>query len=101
MDDQQFFPGTNGGPSERTREIVDEEVRRIVDECYQAAVNELQDNRERLEALTRALLEHETLDEDDAYRAAGFDRRPKALESGDDPDIDRVAPAANAAAIDA
>jgi cell division protease FtsH len=101
MDDQQFFPGTNGGPSERTREIVDEEVRRIVDECYHLAINELQENRDRLEALTKALLEHETLDEDDAYRAAGFDRRPKALESGDDPDIDRVAPAANTASIDA
>jgi len=33
-------------------------------------------NRDKLESLTMQLLEHETLDEDDAYRAAGFHRDP-------------------------
>ena len=36
----------------------------------------LRENRERLDSLAHALLEHETLDEADAYRAAGFDRPP-------------------------
>jgi cell division protease FtsH len=70
-----------GGPvqvSDETRELVDREVRRIVEACYDRARRTLAANRERLESLTRALLEHETLDEDDAYRAAGFDRDPKA-----------------------
>jgi cell division protease FtsH len=31
----------------------------------------LQQNRDRLDQLAQALLEHETLDEDDAYAAAG------------------------------
>jgi len=81
-------PGEASGPfapdvaSEATRELVDEEVRRIVDECYAAAKEKLADNRERVESLARALLEHETLDEVDAYRAAGFDR----AETAPDPD---------------
>ena len=34
----------------------------------------LQENRSKLDALAGALLEHETLDEDDAYAAAGVTR---------------------------
>jgi cell division protease FtsH len=85
MDDAMLFPGTNGGPSEATRELVDREVRKIIDECYQAALERLREHRDQLESLTKALLEHETLDEDDAYRAAGFDRRPAALDAGPEP----------------
>jgi cell division protease FtsH len=70
-----LFPGVDGA-SESTRELVDREVRRIVDECYSRALAGLRENRERLDSLAHALLEHETLDEADAYRAAGFDRPP-------------------------
>jgi cell division protease FtsH len=90
MDDQVFFPGTNGGPSEHTRELVDREVRKIVDECYRAAVEKLGQHRDRLDRLAKALLEHETLDEEDAYRTAGFDRRPAALDEGGTPELDGV-----------
>jgi cell division protease FtsH len=69
-----YGPGGQVQVSDETRELVDREVRRIVDACYDRARRMLDANRERLESLTRALLEHETLDEDDAYRAAGFDR---------------------------
>jgi cell division protease FtsH len=34
----------------------------------------LKENRARLDGLAEALLEHETLDEDDAYAAAGVER---------------------------
>ena len=34
------------------------------------------ENRSRLDSLVQALLEHETLDEDDAYAAAGVERTP-------------------------
>jgi cell division protease FtsH len=71
-DDAVLFPGSPGSASQETLELVDSEVRRIVDECYEIAVGKLTENRERLEALARALLEHETLDEKDAYRVAGF-----------------------------
>ena len=70
-----YYPGSSS-VSDATRELVDSEVRRIVDECYVDAVTKLRENRDRLEALTQSLLEHETLDELDAYRAAGFERPP-------------------------
>jgi cell division protease FtsH len=76
-DEQALFPGTGSGPSEETRQIVDAEVRRIVDECYVRAVARLRENRERLERLAQALLEHETLDERDAYETAGFPPPPR------------------------
>jgi cell division protease FtsH len=87
-DDPMFFPGTNGGPSEATRELVDEEVRTIVDECYDKALHRLRENRDRLETLAQTLLEHETLDEEAAYKAAGFERKPPQAETGGTPDID-------------
>ena len=74
-DQPTLFPGA-GDASERTREMVDEEVRRILEECERIAMSELEAHRDQLEALTRALLEHETLDEADAYRIAGIDREP-------------------------
>jgi hypothetical protein len=64
--------------SNDTHELVDREVRRIVEACYERARRALAENRDKLESLTQALLEHETLDEDDAYEAAGVDRSEKA-----------------------
>jgi len=81
-----------GGPvhvSDETRELVDREVRRIVEGCYDRAKRTLAANRERLDSLAKALLERETLDEDDAYRAAGFERPPASAHAddvGDDTD---------------
>ena len=78
QDEPLLFPGTGGGAtSERTREMVDEEVRRIIDESYVAALDGLREHRDKLETLTRALLASETLDEEDAYRIAGIARPPK------------------------
>jgi cell division protease FtsH len=64
--------------SEATQELVDAEVRRIVDEEHRAVTEVLSENRHRLEALAEALLERETLDEADAYAVAGIDREPVA-----------------------
>ena len=58
--------------SEHTRRLVDAEVRRIIDEGYISALELLRNNRDRLDSLAEKLLEHESLDEADAYRAAGF-----------------------------
>jgi cell division protease FtsH len=57
-----------------TQKLVDDEVRRIVDESHREVVTLLEENRSRLDSLVQALLEHETLDEDDAYAAAGVER---------------------------
>jgi cell division protease FtsH len=57
-----------------TQKLVDEEVRRIVEESHEKVVTLLRENRAKLDSLASALLEHETLDEDDAYAAAGVAR---------------------------
>jgi cell division protease FtsH len=76
-EEQMYGPGGQVYVSDETRELVDREVRRIVEACYDRARRALAANRNRLESLTQALLEHETLDEDDAYAAAGFDEHPR------------------------
>lgn len=70
---QETFLGMDG-VAPATKELVDAETRRIVEECYRQAVATLSDNRDRLERLARTLLEQETLDEHDAYAAAGVGR---------------------------
>jgi cell division protease FtsH len=60
--------------SSSTQQRVDDEVRRIVDESHQQVVALLTQNRGKLDSLATALLEHETLDEEDAYAAAGVPR---------------------------
>jgi cell division protease FtsH len=58
--------------SPRTLELLDEEVRRTVEAAYEEVTALLNAERARLDALANALLEHETLDQIDAYRIAGF-----------------------------
>ena len=60
------------GVAPATQELVDQSVRRIVEECYAEAEATLQSHRGQLDRLAAALLEHETLDEDDAYAVAGI-----------------------------
>ncbi len=47
--------------SEKTTEVIDEEVRRIIDQAYSDARRLIEENRVRLEALSEALLKYETL----------------------------------------
>jgi cell division protease FtsH len=60
--------------SQATQELVDGEVRRIVDEELESTRRLLAENRDKLDALAEALLERETLDEADAYAVAGIHR---------------------------
>jgi cell division protease FtsH len=64
--------------SDRTQELVDAEVRRIVEEAEIETVALLERERDRLEALAHALLEHETLDQPEAYAIAGVEQPPEA-----------------------
>ena len=68
-----FLPGA-AEVSPDTQKLVDTEVRRIVEESHQAVIALLEENRSKLDSLANALLEHETLDEEDAYAAAGVPR---------------------------
>ncbi|HVM42091.1 MAG TPA: AAA family ATPase, partial [Gemmatimonadales bacterium] len=51
--------------SERTSELVDEEVKRIIDEAYRRAREILEGKRATLDALAAALLERETLEREE------------------------------------
>jgi cell division protease FtsH len=72
--EQIVLPGSADALSEATRNLVESETRRIVDECYDRALERLRENRPRVDRLAAALLEHETLDELEAYRIAGLER---------------------------
>jgi cell division protease FtsH len=61
--------------SEETQRLVDEEVRRIVETAHAEVTTLLSDRRDSLDSLVKALLEKETLDEADAYAAAGLPPR--------------------------
>jgi cell division protease FtsH len=62
------------GVSEGLLDAVDEEVRRITDECYVEARRVLRENRDKLDAIAAQLLRHESLDEPEIYAAAGLAR---------------------------
>jgi cell division protease FtsH len=67
------FPGQQFSPE--TANLLDEEVRRIVEECHQQGIRLLTENRDRLDRLADAVLKKETLDEDEIYSATGLPRR--------------------------
>ncbi|HNH36415.1 MAG TPA: AAA family ATPase, partial [Rhodocyclaceae bacterium] len=55
---------THKNVSEATMQQVDAEIRRIIDEQYGLARRLIEDNRDKVEAMTKALLEWETIDAD-------------------------------------
>jgi cell division protease FtsH len=55
---------THKNVSEATMQLVDKEIRRIIDQQYGLARKLLEDNRDKVEAMTAALLEWETIDAD-------------------------------------
>jgi len=54
--------------SERTAQMVDDEVKRLIDEAYARAMGIISENRELLDRIADALLERETIDRDDLDR---------------------------------
>jgi cell division protease FtsH len=72
-----LLPGVSE-TSERTQQLVDEEVRRIVESAHEETTVSLTLHRANLDALVGALLAHETLDEAAAYSAARLGRNHAA-----------------------
>ncbi len=72
------------GGAPATRELVDTEARRIIEECYEQALATLRGSRDRL---AHTLMVRETLDEDEAYAAADArrDTAPARGEAGESP----------------
>jgi cell division protease FtsH len=68
---------THKNVSEATMQRVDAEVRRIIDEQYGRARKLIEDNRDKIEAMTAALLKWETIDAEQINDImAGLEPRP-------------------------
>jgi cell division protease FtsH len=80
------IPGYDARPpvSEDTARAIDTEVRRIIQESHDEGIRLLREHRAELDALARALLERETLDQEEILEVTGL---PPA------PDLRSVAPA--------
>jgi len=97
-DDQEVFLGKSAGSarshvSAETAKLIDEEVRLIIDQCYETARTILIENRDKLDAMVEALLEYETIDRaqiDDIM--AGRTPRPPSNWNDDASDEPPVAP---------
>ncbi len=59
--------------SEETAQKIDSEVRRIIDECYERAIKLLEENKEKLEKLARALLDKEVLQTEEVKQIIGHE----------------------------
>jgi cell division protease FtsH len=82
-----FITGA-GETSEATQQVIDEEVRKLIDAAHRDVTALLTEHRDQLETLARALLKDETLDELDAYASAQIPVRagaPAEDEAGDPP----------------
>jgi cell division protease FtsH len=90
-DDGEVFLGMSQGSnnshvSGATAQKIDTEVRRIIDECYASARKILEDNRDKLDKMTEALLEYETIDKPqiDDIMAGRDPEPPKGWNDNDD-----------------
>jgi cell division protease FtsH len=70
------FPGAKPY-SEASAQLIDAEVRRILDDCYAEGLQLLGRHRAALDKLAAALLEHETLDEARIWEVTGLPRTPR------------------------
>lgn len=71
--------------SGETAKNIDQEVRRIIDECYQRAEQILKENRDKLDAMAEALMKYETIDtkQIDAIMAGEEPGDPSDWQGGD------------------
>ena len=72
-----LLPGVSE-TSERTQQLIDDEVRRIVETAHREVTETLTEHRANLDSLVAELMAHETLDQTAAYAAAGLSRNRDA-----------------------
>jgi len=72
------FDGAAPRISDETAAVIDSEIRRIVDECFERALRELGEHRSQLDALAAALLREESLGEEEILKVTGLERAPSA-----------------------
>jgi CP family cyanate transporter-like MFS transporter len=71
--------------SEVTAHVIDSEVKCIIEECFTAARDLLSRNRDKLEALTQALLRDASLDQEEILNATELPAKPGPLRATLDP----------------
>jgi cell division protease FtsH len=78
---------THKNVSEATMQKVDSEIRRIIDQQYQVARRIIEENRDKVETMAKALLEWETLDADQIndIMAGRAPRPPKPAQTQSQP----------------
>ena len=94
-DEGEIFLGMSAASKVRTHSTetahdIDEEVRRIIDECYGTAKRLLEENIDKLHAMAEALIEFETLDPNqlDDIMAGARPRAPSTSRSSSPPKKD-------------
>ena len=66
------FPGASD-ISPQTQQLVDEEVRHLIEQAHEQVTQLMSAHRDQLDSLATALLERETLEQEEAYAAAGIE----------------------------
>jgi cell division protease FtsH len=61
-----------------TRQLVDDEVRHLIEDAHEQVTQMMSANRDKLDALENALLERETLEQDEASAVVGIEAQEEA-----------------------
>lgn len=86
--------GFNKPYSEKTAQIIDEEINKIIEEQYQRALRILEENKEKLSALADLLLEREVIFKEDLENI--FGKRPFSKETDSQEDTPTLSEENNA-----
>jgi len=62
---EMYYPTMTPEYSQKTAELIDKEVKTLIDEAYAKAFELIETNKDKIEAVAKALLKYETLDADD------------------------------------
>jgi len=62
---EMFYPSMTPEYSQKTAELIDKEVKALIDDAYAQAMHLIETNKDKIVAIAKALLKYETLDADD------------------------------------
>lgn len=68
--------------SDQTAFLIDQEIRKIIDDCYLRAKESLTENKDKLKLLAEKLLEKEVVDGEEVRKLLGFVKDDKAAPEG-------------------
>jgi len=62
---EMYYPSMTPEYSQKTAELIDKEVKTLIDDAYAQAMQLIETNKNKIEAIAKALLKYETLDAED------------------------------------